>query len=77
MVHWGHTQFRVKSDPEFGHLSADLTKNGVRLTPALGLIPRQDDIFPGHRWLGMEFGPNAPFSGSSLTPLFLECIYMF
>ena len=29
-VHWGHTPFRVKSDPEFGQLSADLTNH--RLT---------------------------------------------
>ena len=25
-VHWGHTQFRVKEDPEFGQLSTVLTK---------------------------------------------------
>ena len=31
-VHWGHTQFRVKSDPEFDQLSGDLTNNGFRLT---------------------------------------------
>ena len=31
-VEWGHTPFGVKSDPEFGQLSADLTNNGVRLT---------------------------------------------
>ena len=31
-VHWGHTPFRVKSDPEFGQLSPDLANSGVRLT---------------------------------------------
>ena len=31
-VRWGQTPFRVKDDPEFGQLSADLTNNGVRLT---------------------------------------------
>ena len=31
-VHWGHTPFRVNSDPECGQLSADLTNKGVRLT---------------------------------------------
>ena len=42
-VHWGHTQFRVRGDPEFGQLSVDLTNNGVRLTQLLGSIPRQVD----------------------------------
>ena len=31
-VHWGHAQFRVKSYPEVGQISADLTNNGVTLT---------------------------------------------
>ena len=31
-VHWGHTPFRVNSDPECGQLSADLINKGVRLT---------------------------------------------
>ena len=31
-AHRGRTQFRVKSDPEFGQLSADLIHNEVRLT---------------------------------------------
>ena len=31
-VHWGHTPFRVNTDPECGQFSADLTNKGVRLT---------------------------------------------
>ena len=31
-VYWGHNLFQVKSEPEFGQLSADLTYIEVRLT---------------------------------------------
>ena len=34
-VHWSHTQFRVKSDPEFGQRVADLTNNEVDLNSGL------------------------------------------
>ena len=76
-VHWGQTPFRVKDDPEIGQLSADLTNNGGQTDPALGHIPRQVDWFPGHRWPGMEFGPNGPFPGQFLTRVFLECSVLF
>ena len=52
-VHSGQTPFRVNDDPEISQID-----------PALGHISRQVDWFPGHRWPGMEFGPNGPFSRS-------------
>ena len=68
-VHWGQTPFRVNDDPEISQLDA-------KYDPELGQsdpIICQFDWFPGHRWPGMEFGPNGPFSGSRLTRVFLEC----
>ena len=58
----------VKSDPEFGHLSADLANNGVRLTQLLV-------IYSASSW--MISGSNGPFSGSRWQDcgLFLECNY--
>ena len=45
-VHRGRTQFRIKSDPEFGQLSPDLTNDEVSLTLAARvIIPRQGDRF--------------------------------
>ena len=68
-VRWGQTPFRVSDDPEINQLDA-------KYDPELGQsdpIICQFDWFPGHRWPGMEFGPNGPFSGSRLTRMFLEC----
>ena len=67
-VRWGQTPFRVNDDPEISQLDA-------KYDPELGQsdpIICQFDWFPGHRWPGMEFGPNGPFSGSRLTRVFLE-----
>ena len=68
-VHWGQTPFRVNDDPEISQLDA-------KYDPELGQsdpVICQFDWFPGHRWHGMEFGPNGSFSGSWLTRVFLEC----
>ena len=43
--------------------------------PSSGSISVSSWWFPGHRWPGMEFGPNGPFPGQFLTRVFLECIF--
>ena len=68
-VHWGQTPFRVKDDPEISQLDAKYDPDLGQSDP----IICQFDWFPGHRWPGMEFGPNGPFSGLRLTRVFLEC----
>ena len=50
-----------------------LDKQWGQIDQTLGHILRQVDWFPGHRWPGMEFGPNGPFPGQVLTLVFSEC----
>ena len=73
-VHWGQTPFRVNDDPEISQLDA-------KYDPELGQsdpIICQFDWFPGHRWPGMEFGPNGPFFRVTADPcVFRVYIYVF
>ena len=61
-------------------ITAEISQLDAKYDPELGQsdpIICKFDWFPGHRWHGMEFGPNGPFSGSRLTRVFLECNLFF
>ena len=61
-------------------ITAEISQLDAKYDPELGQsdpIICQFDWFPGHRWHGMEFGPDGPFSRSRLTRVFLECNLFF
>ena len=71
-VHLGRTQFWIKSDPEFGQLSADLTNYEVRLTHLwVTFRSKLTDFYtlktPGSAWPGKGSTGAKLHSGSKMT----------